>query len=272
VRISRIPGDAFILSVAVVVTVSVGAGVALAATTPTSTTNQLQPVAGVIGPQFGPPLPARATVSESGVLPPTAVTPKSSPADISALQTNLRWVGNWSIVNGKYDKLTSKNVSLFQWKQNMTRSGIADKVTVMRLSEVARGGTLDDRCKTKGIVICVDKSQLVTRYVKNGKVLRIIDSNIGPEAGDPKFGQYSVTREGTFHIFEKQETGFSSLYGYPMPFFMAFSGGEGFHYSAYFDQAGYVDTSMGCVTLDSFGDARWLFDHSPMDTKVVIYS
>ena len=108
--------------------------------------------------------------------------------------------------------------------------------------------------------------------VKDGTVIRTFDINIGPEQGDPKFGQYSSTREGVNPIRSKQVLSVSTSYGYEMPYWMGFDGGIGFHYSKYFDQTGYQDTSMGCTILRSEDDARWLFNNTPMGTKVVVYS
>lgn len=139
------------------------------------------------------------------------------------------------------------------------------------MRSTARDGQLDPRCLGRGITLCVDKTQKVTRYVKDGKTLKIVASNFGPDKGNPKFGLWSFTREGVFRIFHKGHNEVSSLYGYQMPYYMAFSGGEGFHYSDYFRTNGYKDVTQGCVTLNDRAASKWLYQHTPMKTKVVVH-
>ncbi len=218
------------------------------------------------------PIVNAAAEAPAPTLPDHAITKSSPAADIRLLQLFLNYTGAQLNASGSYDAKTVSAVKLFQIKNRMTQSGVANAATIKRLRVVAGDGTLDSRCLTKGIVLCLDKRQKVTRYVKNGRVLKTINTNIGPEEWDPKYGQYSRTRTGVHHVFEKTYDGFSTMYGYPMPRWMAFDGGEGFHYSAYFHSDGYKDTSMGCATLDDLDAATWLFNHTPMGTKVVVYN
>lgn len=206
-------------------------------------------------------------------LPTGAIEANSLPTLISDLQERLQWVASLDAEpNGTYGPETTKAIKHFQNKHQLKETGRADAKTVATVSKVAGTGFVDPRCDRKGITLCVDKTQLVTRYVKDGKVLRTFDINIGPERGDPKFGQYSSTREGVNPIRSKQVLSVSTSYGYEMPYWMGFDGGIGFHYSKYFDQTGYKDTSMGCTILRSEEEARWLFNNTPMGTKVVVYS
>jgi len=206
-------------------------------------------------------------------LPSSAVEPTAQPSLIVELQERLRWVGSLHAEpSGTFDSQTASALKHFQDKHHLKKSARADAKTVATLSRIAGSGFIDPRCDRKGITLCVDKTQLVVRYVKDGIVIRTFDVNIGPEQGDPKFGQYSATREGVNPIRSKQVLSISTSYGYEMPYWMGFDGGIGFHYSKYFDQTGYSDTSMGCTILRSEEDARWLFNNTPMNTRVVVYA
>lgn len=216
---------------------------------------------------------ARLASTGAPALSGAPVGPQSDPAEVRGLQGRLASTGLGVDATGTWDALTAAAIKRFQAKQGLPRtSGTADTKTVARLVAVARDGGLDPRCLGPGITICVDKAQKLTRYVRDGQVVEQMDGNFGPERGDPKFGQYSRTREGVFRIFVKTENSISTLYGTPLPYYMAFSGGEGFHYSKYFDQADYQDTSMGCVTSNDRAKSAWFFENTPLKTKVVVYS
>ena len=215
---------------------------------------------------------SQSATPSAPALPLVAVDATSDPTTIGALTTRLQWVGSLEAPTQTWSAQVKAGIKNFQEKQGLKRSGAADLETVQRLNKVAGDGNLDPRCLEPGVRICVDKSQKVTRYVKDGVVLRVMDTNIGPEKGDKKFGQYSSTREGVSKIGDKQVNAVSNLYGYSMPYWMQFDGGIGFHFSKYFSQAGYKDTSMGCTTLRSKADAKWLYKHTPKGTKVVVYS
>ncbi len=213
--------------------------------------------------------PAAQTVSP---LPAEAVSETSSSELIAALTTRLQWVGSLDSATSEWSPAINAAVKNFQEKQGLKKSGTADATTVTALIKVAGDGTIDPRCLQAGVRLCVDKSQKVTRYVKDGVVLRVMDTNIGPEKGDKNFKRYSSTREGVSKIGGKQVHSVSTLYGYSMPYWMQFDGGIGFHFSKYFSQTGYKDTSMGCTTLRSKADAKWLYKNTPKGTKVVVYS
>lgn len=205
-------------------------------------------------------------------LPVEKITAKSDESKIEALESRLRWVSSLrDEPDSDWTDATTTAIRKFQAKNHLPADGIASTKTVQKLNVVAGNGRLDPRCLTAGIHICLDKGEKVARYVKNGEVIREIDVNIGPEPGDPKFGQYSSTRTGVNKIKEKNRDAVSSLYGYSMPFWMQFDGGIGFHFSEYFSKAGYADTSMGCTTIGNRADAEWLFNHSPIGTTVVVY-
>ncbi|HWU31270.1 MAG TPA: L,D-transpeptidase [Marmoricola sp.] len=117
-------------------------------------------------------------------------------------------------------------------------------------------------CRT-GTAICIDKSIHRLAYVKNGKTLLLLDARFG-DAAHP-------TREGTFSVYYKDATHVSHEYGSSMPYSMFFSGGEAIHFSIDFFTYGYAHNSHGCVNIRDYNGVKWLFNHTPIGTKVVIY-
>lgn len=216
--------------------------------------------------------PAAPALPATPALPVAPVSQDSAPELVEALTARLQWVGSLDAATIAWTPTINAAVKNFQEKQGLKRSSQADAATVAKLIDVAGDGSLDPRCLEPGIRLCVDKSQKVTRYVKDGVVIRVMDTNFGPEKGDKKFEQYSSTREGVSKIGEKKVDTVSTLYGYSMPYWMQFDGGIGFHFSKYFSQVGYKDTSMGCTTLRNKADAKWLFTNTPKGSKVVVYS
>ncbi|MEI6620862.1 MAG: L,D-transpeptidase family protein [Actinomycetes bacterium] len=205
-------------------------------------------------------------------LPAGFISPLSEPAAIEALQLHLAWTGLTGLsTSGTWDDGTTAAVKRFQWKYKLKATGISDDTTTETLRTVARDGQLDPQCLTPGIVICVDKTQKVTRYVKDGQTIKVMDSNYGPEKGNPHFPEWSSTREGVFKIFFKNKNAVSSLYGFTMPDYMAFDGGEGFHFSGWFRESGYKDVTQGCIVTNDRAASRWLYDNTPKNTKVVVY-
>lgn len=256
-------------------------------TFPSSKAIAIVAVAGAIGVGLVQSTPAQATTTtntpqisiarlvapEISELPDSKIDSKSSKDHITALQTRLKWAAlSQEVPSGTWTKETTKGVKKLQWKVDQKETGQATPKSVKALAAIATTGDLDAQCSRRGVVVCVDKTQKVARYLKDGKVIRTMHVNIGPERGDKNFGQYSATREGSFKTFSRSEFQTSTLYGTPMPYFMAFDKGIGFHHSSYFNETGYADASMGCVVIHSKADAAWLYENSPMKTRVVVYS
>lgn len=78
------------------------------------------------------------------------------------------------------------------------------------------------------------------------------------------------TREGVFRVYRKSRHHVSSRYGSRMPFSMFFSGGQAIHYSPDFARVGYAGASHGCANLRTWSGAEWLFDRTPIGTRVVV--
>ena len=121
---------------------------------------------------------------------------------------------------------------------------------------------LDNRCLS-GLVVCISKRDQKLRLVRNGKILITLDARFG-RPSEP-------TREGSFKIFWKNKNHVSTLYGSKMPFAMFFSGGQAVHYSSDFAARGYIGNSHGCVNIRSWSGIQYVWNHAPVNTKVVVY-
>ncbi len=119
------------------------------------------------------------------------------------------------------------------------------------------------RCRTKGRVLCIDKTRDKLYYVNNGRIIKTMDARFGCAS--------SRTREGTFRVFRKRRYTVSSLYGSPMPYSMFFSGGQAVHYSSDFASRGYAGCSHGCVNIRAKAKLRYVFNRIRLGDKVVVY-
>ncbi len=213
----------------------------------------------------------RSPYGQLPAVPESPVTDASPAATIADFQVLLTAAGSEVAATGEWDRATTAAVRLFQSKQGIKKTGRGDARTVDLVAQRAGDGSVPTECTKPGIRLCVDKAQKVVRYFRDGIFVRTININIGPEKGDENYGRYSSTRVGTNKVFYKKVHSYSSLYGYPMPYMVQFDGGIGFHYSDYFAQTGYRDTSMGCTIIADKSEARWLYNNTPKGTKVTVY-
>lgn len=121
---------------------------------------------------------------------------------------------------------------------------------------------ISSKCRT-GTVICIDKTTAKLVYMHDGRSILSMDARFG--------GVSTPTREGTFTVYWKDAHHVSTLYGSSMPWSMFFSGGEAIHYSYDFATYGYAHHSHGCVNIRDWVGMRWLYNHTPVGTKVVVY-
>ena len=167
----------------------------------------------------------------------------------------------WQVANG-YPATGAITVSTIQWGHLMSQQRATPR--------------LDPRCYTNGIVLCASKSLRKTFYVNKGVVIRQLDARFGGLAYSTT-GQLRTytTAEGTFSVTRKIRDEVSYTYNNtPMPFSMYFYKGQAFHYSHGFAANGYSGNmgSHGCVNLRDWAGAEWLFNNTPVGTKVVIYN
>ncbi len=134
---------------------------------------------------------------------------------------------------------------------------------VVMLSATSSSRRITQRCKTRGRVLCIDKTRDKLYYVKNGKVIKTMDARFGCAS--------TRTREGTFRVFRKRRYTISSLYHTPMPYSMFFSGGQAVHYSSDFARRGYAGCSHGCVNIRAKAKLRYVFNRIRLGDRVVVY-
>jgi lipoprotein-anchoring transpeptidase ErfK/SrfK len=170
---------------------------------------------------------------------------------------------------GHYNMATVKAVRLFQKGSKLAETGKINQTTwaaLVRLTGAKPALTvkgIPKRCKTHGRVLCIDKTMRKLYYVKNSKVVKIMDARFGCRS--------RPTRMGTFHIFRKSRYHTSTIYHVYMPYAMFFSGGQAVHWSSAFTKHGYHGCSHGCVNIRDKAGVRWLFDQMHLGDRVVVY-
>ena len=122
---------------------------------------------------------------------------------------------------------------------------------------------LAKRCKTKGRVLCINKTKRKLYFVQNGKILRTVDARFGCSR--------TPTRNGTFHVYRKNRHWVSTIYHSSMPYSMFFSGGQAVHYSSDFARRGYYGCSHGCVNVRNITKLAWIYKRIHVGDKVVVY-
>lgn len=187
---------------------------------------------------------------------------QSGPA-VETIQKQLNGVGIESPNDGLFDGDTLDAWNYYQEKFNWWPTKAVGKNQARYLRKIYGNGQLPKECLTKGVVLCTDKTQLVLRFMKNGKQRAV---------GDVRFGaEQTPTRNGTFKVFRKKWDDFSVLSRTPMPYALYFSGGQAIHFSPGFRRDGYNGASLGCVNLRNRKFAKKIYRKSPLGTKVYVY-
>lgn len=186
---------------------------------------------------------------------------------VRLLQKRLMWLGYdikpIEYQRKKFGHTTEKAVKAFQVKFFQVPTGVVRKGTWEDIKSMSgRIGKLPRAC-TERTSLCIDKTQKLLRYVRDGKVVITLDARFGMSS--------TPTREGVFSVFRKSRDHYSSLYGSWMPFAMFFSGGQAVHYSPYFARDGYYGASHGCINIRDYDGVRWVYDRVPLGTRVVVY-
>ncbi len=169
----------------------------------------------------------------------------------------------------------------YQRSRGLPATGIVAKKTWVALATKAPAvpQVLPDKCKSKGIWICVDQAHRKLFWVKDGKVKKTVKVRVGgynylKKKGQKK-GQWRVypTANGTWRVYDKQVDPPSKNYGSgAMPYSTMFYPDMYVHYSPGFHAVGYAGSSHGCVNVGSLSDAIWIFKHTPIGAKVYVYS
>lgn len=183
-------------------------------------------------------------------------------ASVKTIQKQLTGVGKTAPVTGVWDKPSVKAYKSYQRKFGYWPTGTVTGSQATFLKKLYGNGKLPKTCLT-GRVLCVDKSQLVLRYMNDGEQRKAIDVRFGSSE--------TPTRQGKFQVYSKMRFLISDLSGTPMPYSLFFSGGQAVHYSPGFDRDGYNGSSLGCVNVGSKKEAKWIYRQTPVGTPVYIY-
>jgi hypothetical protein len=158
-------------------------------------------------------------------------------------------------------------VKFFWARERRVRASVASKIATIA-GEI---GALPAACTTVGLSLCIDKTQKVLRYVRDGKVLLTTDVRFGVPGLD--------TPEGTYTVWFRWENATSGIAGpdqprTPMPYALFFNGDIAVHHSPTFAAYGYYPGggSQGCVNVASLADSQWVFRNTPAGTRVHVYS
>jgi hypothetical protein len=189
---------------------------------------------------------------------------------VTTVKTELEAVGVRTDVD-MYTKDVAKRVGRFQLKNQragLRITGKVDKKTWNLLAKQSKTSGISKQCLTKGITICANQKLRTIWFLKSGKVVRSFDARFGAP-GD------THTRNGTKHVFCKHPVDRSEEFHVNMYNFMCIDGGQGIHGSvAIIDnprEAFAEPGSHGCIGVN-MADSRWLYRHTPMGTKVVVYA
>lgn len=132
------------------------------------------------------------------------------------------------------------------------------------------------RCLAKGVVICVDQSRRKLFWMRNGKLVKTVKVRLGGwnnHPKRPKEWRVYATADGTWRVYDKQVDPKSENYGSgAMPYSTMFHPDMYVHYSPGFRSQGYAGSSHGCVNVRDLAAAIWIFKHTPIGTKVHVYS
>lgn len=123
---------------------------------------------------------------------------------------------------------------------------------------------LDRRC-TYGRAVCADKTTNKMYWVVNGKIQGTWDARFGAKGWE--------TTNGEMRIIRKVVNDWSVPFSAWMPYSQYFtSSGMAIHYSSSFEQQGFPSWgSHGCINMNDYNGARWLYNQTRLGDRVVVY-
>ena len=194
---------------------------------------------------------------------------------VSVLQTYLKNNGFYNLaVDGSFETGTANAVLNFQRSQKLTDDAIAGPITWSRLkAPLTLSYPIPAACKEAGTRICVSKAQRKLRMYKSGVLVKQINVRVGGWTTD-KYGNYRVhhTVPGTYSVYNKDPNPSSVRYGEnAMPWSVMFDPNMYVHYSDDFRIYGYARASHGCVNVGNYTDAEWIYNNTPLNSKVIVY-
>ena len=236
-------------------------GPTTAPTTPAPTTPPVTTPPTIVTPP--PPAPktlTKPTVKIKGTLR-VGQTLKVTHSSTQATKITVQWYRGAKAIK-KATKTTYKTVAADSGKKlhvklTLSATGYTTRTATSGSAKVAKiPSGVDARCMTTGKVMCVTKAQHKLRYLSNGVVKKTVAVT---------FGRPSLpTVNGSFKVYYKNKHAYSNLYHASMPYAMFFYRGYAIHYDP-------PVLSHGCIHVWDMTKLKWLWSHSPIGTKVVVY-
>lgn len=206
------------------------------------------------------------------------VAPRSSGTCARLVVKKLKAAGFYPWGSTSTINVAAANAVLnYQRSRGLKADGIVAKQTWIALATKAPAvpDVLPDKCKGKGIWLCVDQAHRKLSWVKNGKVVKTFKVRLGGWNYLAKKHKWKIyaTANGTWKVYDKKVDPPSENYGSgAMPYSTMFYPDMYVHYSPGFHAVGYAQSSHGCVNIGQLSQAVWIFKHTPIGTPVYIYS
>lgn len=209
---------------------------------------------------------------------PATLGPGSSGTCARFLQGQLKKVGFYPWAVSSYVSVAGVNAVLnYQRSRGLSADGWAGQDTWLALAQKTPtvSAKLPKTCFTKGVVLCVDQAHRKLTWLRNGKTVKTFKVRLGG------YNQHAKTHiwrnfpsaNGTWRVFDKQVNPASEIYGSgAMPYSTMFNPDMYVHYSSGFSSVGYAGSSHGCVNIRKVSDAVWIMNHTPIGSKVHVYT
>jgi len=200
-----------------------------------------------------------ATIRTPDLPPPVSPGPGTGSATPSTLDLERRLADLGYLdparADGVQDAATTNAVIAFQKWQRLGRDGVAGPQTLAALATAVRPAPRGTGAPRR-VEVLLDRQ--LALYIEGNLVVRALHISSGQPGYDTPTGTYSITR--------KYERDWSVPYSVWLPWAQYFVGGVAFHEAA---SVPATPASHGCVRLPG-GDARWLFDRTPVGTQVIV--
>jgi len=194
---------------------------------------------------------------------------------VKQLQTLLKKRGYYNMsIDGDFGVGTANAVLNYQRARHIGDDAVVGSTTWKALkSSYMPANPIPAECKKSGTRLCISKAERKLRMYKDGKLVKTFNTRVGGFTTDIN-GNYRVhqTNEGSYSVFKKDPNPDSERFGQGiMPWSVMFDPGMYVHYSADFASYGYSRASHGCVNIGSLNDAKWIYNNTPLQSKVIVY-
>jgi lipoprotein-anchoring transpeptidase ErfK/SrfK len=212
--------------------------------------------------------PARTTTTVVKPRPAPTLRIGSSGRLVRDMQRRLLALGYWvGAPNGVFGDSTEQAVYALQKAASLSRDGVVGRSTA---AAIARGVRPKPR-RTPGYVVEIDLRRDLLMFVKNGKLVRVLNTSTGGGYTYVSGGVSAVATSpiGIFHIFRQVDgLDISPLGQLWRPKY--FDGGFAIHGDSYVPP---TPVSHGCVRVSNEAiDWIWANNLIPLGTRVWVYS